>query len=110
MTNLKREILEDSEKEKPCVRVRVNLPVAQFALLIRLFMERGLLMKEHVGEQFVFFATYFFTPNTSDISADSLQKKSTDVEFGTALKLKGHLIQMLNWLNENFNLSNYKNL
>jgi hypothetical protein len=70
-------------------------------------IEKGILVKENLGDLFKFFATHFYTPNAEYISADSLQKKSTDVEFATAQKLKGQLIGMLNWLNTNFNLSNY---
>ncbi|UOE52566.1 hypothetical protein MTO98_15930 [Mucilaginibacter sp. SMC90] len=88
-------------------RVLINLSVAQLGLFIRLQVEKGILAKEHIGELFAFFAKHFYTPNTDIISADSLQKKSSDVEHATAVKLKGHLIAMLNWLNTHYNLSNF---
>lgn len=88
-------------------RVLINLSVAQLGLFIRLQVEKGILAKDHIGELFTFFAKNFYTPNTDFISADSLQKKSSDVEHATAVKLKAHLIAMLNWLNSHYNLSNY---
>lgn len=108
MLKLRRAILQDDQLAKSMTRLRTNMPVAQFGLFIRVQIEKGLLLKENIGELFNFFATHFSTPQTTFISAESLRKKSTDVEFSTAQKLKAHLIGMLNWLNENYNLSNYK--
>ncbi|MEJ5962889.1 hypothetical protein [Pedobacter immunditicola] len=108
MLKLRRVILQDDQLTKSMMRLRINMPVAQFGLLIRLHIEKGLLLKENIGEVFNFFAAHFYTPQTMFISSESLRKKSTDVEFSTAQKLKAHLIAMLNWLNENYNLSNYK--
>jgi hypothetical protein len=88
-------------------RIMVNLSVAQLGLFLRLLVEKGVLAKEHIGELFAFFAKHFYTPNTDFISPESLQKKSSVVEHATAQKLKAILISMLNWLNTNYNLSNY---
>jgi hypothetical protein len=107
LIKLRREALQDQEKAKLGQRFLINLPVPQFGLFIRMQMEKGILVKENVGEIFNFFATHFYTANAPFISPESLQKKSTDVEFSTAQKLKGHLIGMLNWINTNYNLSNY---
>ncbi|MBK0380059.1 hypothetical protein [Mucilaginibacter segetis] len=107
LIKLRRKLSQDQERTKAGIRFLVNLPVSQFGLFIRIQIEKGILIKENLGELFTFFATHFYTPNTLYISAESLQKKSTDVEFATAQKLKGHLIGMLNWLNTNYNLSNY---
>lgn len=108
MLKLRRVILQDDMLAKSMTRLKINMPVAQFGLFIRVQIEKGLLLKENIGEVFNFFAAHFYTPQTMFISAESLRKKSTDVEFSTAQKLKAHLIAMLNWLNENYNLSNYK--
>lgn len=107
LLKLRREAAMDTEKARAGVRFLMNLPVPQFGLFIRMQIEKGLLPKEKVGELFSFFALHFYTPNTLFMSAESLQKKSTNVEFSTAQKMKGQLIGMLNWLNTNFNLSNY---
>jgi hypothetical protein len=107
LLRVRREAIMDKEKAKAGIRFLMNLPVSQFGLFIRMQIEKGLLPKENVGDLFSFFALHFYTPNTLFMSADSLQKKSTDVEFSTAQKMKGQLIGMLNWLNSNFNLSNY---
>jgi hypothetical protein len=107
LVKLRREAIRDMEKARAGNRFLINLPVPQFGLFIRMQIEKGILVKENVGELFSFFATYFYTANTPYISAESLQKKSTDVEFSTAKKMKGHVIGMLNWLNTNYNLSNY---
>lgn len=108
MLKLRRVILQDDMLAKSMTRLKINMPVAQFGLFIRVQIEKGLLLKENIGELFNFFAAHFYTPQTMFISPESLRKKSTDVEFSTAQKLKAHLIAMLNWLNENYNLSNYK--
>lgn len=107
MVKLRRRFIKDNLKSKGGSRFLINLPVPQFGLFLRMQIEKGILVKENVGELFKFFAAHFYTPNAEFISAESLQKKSTDVEFATAKKLKGHLIGMLNWLNTNYNLSNY---
>lgn len=107
LVKLRRAAVKDLAAAKAGARYQINLPVPQFGLFIRMQIERGLLVKENIGELFGFFATHFYTANAPFISAESLQKKSTDVEFSTAQKMKGHLIGMLNWLNANYNLSNY---
>lgn len=104
---LQRRFIRDTKNARTNTRFLINLPVPQFGLFIRMQIEKGFLVKENLGELFKFFAGHFYTPNTLYISPDSLQKKSTDVEFATAQKLKGHLIGMINWLNTNYNLSNY---
>eukprot|EP01133_Synstelium_polycarpum_P009449 gene9449-11060_t len=101
-------VSQDEQFSKSTHRLKIFLSVAQLGLFIRLFVEKGLLAKENIGDQFTFFASHFSTPQAPFISAESLRKKSTDVEFATAQKLKAHLIGMLNWLNENYNLSNFK--
>lgn len=100
-------LTNDDRYQRRGKRVLVNLSVAQFGLFLRLLVEKGILAKEHIGELFSFFAGHFYTPNTDFISAESLQKKSSVVEHATAQKLKAILISMLNWLNTNYNLSNY---
>lgn len=105
---LRRLEIQDAKLSDETERAQVNLPVAQFGLLIRLFMEKGLLPKEEVGKTFAYYARHFSTPKTPFISAESLQKKSTDVEFSTAKKMKSHLIGMVNWLNEHYNVSNHR--
>lgn len=105
---MRRQELRDSELAESKDRLQINLPVAQFGLFIRLFMEKGLLQKENVGKTFAYYARHFRTPNTPFISAENLQRKSSDVEFSTAKKIKGHLISMVNWLNEHYNTTNYK--
>src|SRR5690606_10988817 len=105
---LRRLEVQDAKLSDKTERAQVNLPVAQSGLLIRLFMEKGLLPKEEIGKTLAYYARHFSTPKTPFISAESLQKKSTEVEFSTAKKMKGHLIGMVNWLNEHYNVSNHR--
>lgn len=104
---ISRQLAYGQDQNPKAKRTLINLSVAQFGLFIRMQIEKGLLAKENVGELFAFFARHFYTPNTDFISAESLQKKSSDVEHATARKMKSYLISMLNWLNTNYNLSNY---
>lgn len=102
---LRRVAMQDNKMSEESDRMQVNLPVAQFGLFIRLFIERGILQNEEVGKTFAYYARHFRTPRTPFISAESLQKKSTDIDFSTAKKMKGHLISMVNWLNKHHNTS-----
>ncbi|WEA00719.1 hypothetical protein [Mucilaginibacter sp. SJ] len=104
---LQRSTVKDQELQRSARRFPVGLSVPQLGLFIRLQIERGILQKDHKAQLFSFFADHFYTSNAMYVSADNLQKKSTDVDFSTAQKLKGELIGMINWLNLNFNLSNY---
>lgn len=108
--DLRRAEIRDMELAEEVDRAQVNLPVAQFGLLIRLMIEKGIMPKDDVGKTFAHYARHFRTPKTPFISAESLQKKSTDVEYATAKKMKGHLIGMVNWLNENHNTQRDKDL
>lgn len=104
---LRRSELQDAKLWDNNDRLQINLSVPQLSLFIRILMERGILSKEDIGKTFGYYAKHFRTPQTQFISAESLQKKSTDVEFSTAKKMKGHLIGMINWLNEHYNTSNF---
>jgi hypothetical protein len=107
LVKIRRQALRDSNANSSWPRVLIDLPVPMFGLFIRMQIEKGWFGKEHIGELFTFFAKHFYTPHTYHMSPESLQKKSTDVEFSTAKKMKGHLISMINWLNTHYNLSNY---
>ncbi|WPU95629.1 hypothetical protein SNE25_08870 [Mucilaginibacter sabulilitoris] len=103
LINLRRARLQENELVKLARRIKINMSVAQLGLFIRLQLEKGILLKDNVGKLFNFYATHFYTPQTDSISPQSLQKKSTEIEYATAQKLKSLLISMINWLNENFN-------
>lgn len=105
---LRRNEILDSKLWQDNEKAMINLSVPQMGLIIRLFMEQGIIPREDVGKTFSYYAKHFRTPHASFISAESLQKKSTDVEFATAKKMKSQLIGMVNWLNEHYNTSNYK--
>ncbi|WP_312338109.1 hypothetical protein [Sphingobacterium sp.] len=107
---LRRSEILDAKLWEENEKAQINLPVPQIGFLIRLLMEQGIIPKEDIGKTFSYYAKHFRTPTTSFISADSLQKKSLDVEFSTAKKMKGHLIGMVNWINEHYNTSNYNDL
>lgn len=104
---LRRSQIRDAKLWEDNDRMQINLSVPQLSLFIRILMEHGILSKEDIGKTFGYYAKHFRTPQTQFISAESLQKKSTDVEFSTAKKMKGHLIGMINWLNEHYNTSNF---
>lgn len=99
---LQRDEMRDSTSQTDSKRLNISLSVAHFGLFIRLFMEQGIIDKAEVGWIFNFFASNFKTDRTPFISKNSLQKKSTDVEFATVKIVKSHLIKMLNYINANF--------
>lgn len=94
-------LCDDNEK------ITINLSVAKLGFLIRLFIEKGYLPQDNIRKTFSFFAKHFKTPNTIFISAESLQKKSSTVEFQTVLKTKGMLLEMVNYVNKGHNASHY---
>ena len=94
-------LFDDNEK------ITINLSVSKLGFLIRLFIEKGYLPQDNIRKTFSFFAKHFRTPNTTFISADSLQKKSKTVEFQTVLKTKGMLLDMINYVNKGHNASQY---
>ncbi|WP_312362413.1 hypothetical protein [Sphingobacterium sp.] len=107
--DLRRAEISDSKLSDEADRALINLPVTQLGLFIRLSMEKGIIPNEDVGKTFAYYAQHFRTPKTPFISAESLQKKSTNVEYATANKLKSHLIGMVNWLNEHYNAQHGQN-
>jgi hypothetical protein len=68
-------------------------------------MQVGWFGEREVARTFEFFSKNFSTSRTLIISPESLQKKSLDVEYSTAKKMKAHLIQMVNHLNQHHNTS-----
>ena len=72
-----------------------------------MFIDHDVIPNTNIGKIFSFFSKNFSTASTLFISTESLQKKSTTVEYTTAKKVKGILIEMINWLNKNYNTSNY---
>jgi hypothetical protein len=107
LLDLRRSEILDSKLLESNEKVLINMPVAQFGLLIKLLMELNLLPRENVSKTFSFFAKYFKTPSANFISSESLQKKSSAVEFSTAKKMKSYLIEMVNLINKNYNTSSY---
>src|SRR5690606_16196726 len=91
--DIRRSEIQDAKLLEANDKVMFNIPVAQFGLLIKLLMEVNLIPKENVGKTFSFFAKYFKTPSANFISSESLQKKSSTVEFSTARKMKTYLIE-----------------
>lgn len=88
--------IEDTSK------IYLDIPVTQFAFLIRLFMVENILTSENKGKIFEFFAHSFKTKNSPFISKDSLWKKSRTVEVATASAVKNLLINMINRINKEY--------
>ncbi|MCA5004065.1 PH domain-containing protein [Sphingobacterium bovistauri] len=104
----KRAELLDSKLWEESEKITLNTSVSQLALLIRLFIDIGFLPKDNFRKTFGFFTKHFRTASTVFMSRDSLQKKSSDVEFATALKVKSILLDMVNIVNKNHNASHYR--
>jgi len=108
MLALRRAVLKDKRSSEESFRVLSLLTVPQLALFFRIQLEKGILIKEHIHDVFNFVAMHFYTEKTLFISSGSLQRKSTDVDFPTALKLWDTLSGMLEWLDEHFSVRNYQ--
>ena len=87
---------------KDSSKISLDIPVNQFALLIRLFMVENILPSENKGKLFEFFAHSFKTKTSLFISKDSLWKKSRTVEAETASAVKDILINMINYINKEY--------
>jgi len=108
MLALRRAALKDQQSSQESFRVLSLLTVPQLALFFRIQLEKGILIKEHIHDVFNFVAMHFYTEKTLFISSGSLQRKSTDVDFPTALKLWDTLSGMMEWLDEHFSVRNYQ--
>ncbi|TCC98825.1 hypothetical protein [Pedobacter hiemivivus] len=108
MLALRRAALKDQRSSEESFRVLSLLTVPQLALFFRIQLEKGILIKEHIHDVFNFVAMHFYTEKTLFISSGSLQRKSTDVDFPTALKLWDTLSGMMEWLDEHFSVRNYQ--
>jgi hypothetical protein len=108
MLALRRAALADQRSSENSFRILSLLTVPQLALFFRIQLEKGILIKEHIHDVFSFVAMHFYTEKTLFISTGSLQRKSTDVDFPTALKLWDTLSDMMEWLDEQFSVRNYQ--
>lgn len=108
MLAIRRAALEDQRSSANSFRILSLLTVPQLALFFRIQLEKGILIKEHIHDVFSFVAMHFYTEKTLFISSGSLQRKSTDVDFPTALKLWDTLSEMMEWLDEHFSVRNYQ--
>lgn|GEM_PF-2596123 len=104
----KRIALNDRDEMTEIFRMSTELSVPQLALFIRLLREKGVIVKKETGEVFSFFARHIYTDNALFISSKNMLKKSTEVEYATALKLWTLLEDMLTWLDESFSIRDYK--
>lgn len=105
--DIKRTELLDARLWDDNEKITLSTSVAQLGFLIRLFIDMGFLPKDNIAKTFDFFAKHFRTTSATFISTVSLQKKSTTVEFTTAIKTKGLLLDMVNLVNKNHNASHY---
>lgn len=108
LLNLRRQSLQDKFDSNNSFRIFTTMSVPQLALFVRILKEKEVVIKDGLGELFAFFARHFYTDKALFISSSSLLKKSTDTDFTTALKLWDMLVSMLDWLDEKFNIRNYK--
>lgn len=108
MLAIRRQGLTDKYDSDHSFRLMIGMSVPQFALFVRILKERGIIVKEGVTEMYTFFASHFYTDKATFISAKNLLKRSTDVEFATALKLWDSFAEMMEWLDEKFSIRNYQ--
>lgn len=93
---------------KDTSKITLEIPVNEFAFIIRLFMVENILPSENKGKLFEFFAHSFKTRTSPLISKDSLWKKSRAVEVTTAAAVKDHLINMINYINKEYTANYFK--
>ena len=93
---------------KDTSKITLEIPVNEFAFIIRLFMVENILPSENKGKLFEFFAHSFKTRTSPLISKDSLWKKSRAVEVTTASAVKDHLINMINYINKEYTANYFK--
>jgi hypothetical protein len=108
MIEVRRAVMQDHVNAEHAFRILTELSVPQLALFVRVQLEVGLLLKEHVTDVFNFVAQHFYTRSTLFISSGSLMRRSTEVEFSTVLNLYDMLVKMTTWLDEKFSVSNFK--
>lgn len=100
--------MQDKVDADKAFRLLLDMTVPQVALFIRVMKETQVILKTGITEVCTFFAMHFYTDKSLFISSTNLLKRSTDVEFATALKLWDTLIAMENWLDEKFSIRNFR--
>lgn len=105
--DIRRTHIADKKIHEDLDRIETTLTVSEMSFLIKLFMEHNILLTKNIGKIYVFFAKNFSSKRTKFISADSLHKKASTVEFSTVRKVKGLLLTMVAWINKHHHADNY---
>jgi hypothetical protein len=104
----RRQAMQDKVDAEHAFRMLISMSVPQFALFLRVLKETQVILKNGMTEICTFFAMHFYTDKAPFISSSNLLKRSSDVEFTTVLKLWDTLTAMLEWLDKNFNVRDYR--
>lgn len=77
-----------------------GLSVGQFALLIRLLVDTGVLKTRNTNQLIRLFSRLVKTTRTVEISAESLRQKYYHIDAATVKILRSHLAEMMSRLKE----------
>jgi len=99
LVKLKPRVEEDFVKEE--FKIKVAMSVSQFACLIRVFTESGIIENKNVSELIRFLSKFVETKYSEQISTESFRIKYYNLESSTKLAVKNLFHTAISYINSN---------
>lgn len=81
-------------------KLRTEMPVAQLAYLLRIFVETKIVHNQNVSELIRFFSRFFLTKRLENISYESFRVRYYNVEDSTKRNVRNILLSMVDYINK----------
>lgn len=82
-------------------KLTLDLSVAQLALLIKSFVETGVIQNKNISELIRFLSRFAVTKKSGSVSQESLRIKYYNVETGTKDSIRNMLHTAIGYINNN---------
>lgn len=82
-------------------KLRTEMPVAQLAYLLRIFVEIRIIHNQNVSELIRFFSRFFLTKRLESISYESFRVRYYNTEDSTKRNIRSMLLSMVDYINKN---------
>lgn len=81
-------------------KVRTEMPVAQLAYLLRIFVEMKIIQNQNVSELIRFFSRFFLSKRMESISYESFRVRYYNTEDSTKRNIRNMLLSMVDYINK----------